>query len=136
MAVDLPPARREDGTLKDASEMEWLHSPSDECRPLPDLSEKPGLGDSSGNNSGQSTASSSQPAKVFRGKEPAKRVAGKRVSKPSGKVAASKGQHLTPKTRRFFTSRFEGEYLARRVVDSNTKCYLISWSGYRGTEFS
>ena len=58
MAVDLAPARQEDGTLKDTSEMEWLHSPSDECRPLPDLSETSGLGDSSGNNSGKDTPSS------------------------------------------------------------------------------
>ena len=28
------PALRPDGTLKDASEIDWIHSPSDETRPL------------------------------------------------------------------------------------------------------
>jgi hypothetical protein len=30
-------AVRSDGTLKEASEIEWLYSPSDETTPLPDL---------------------------------------------------------------------------------------------------
>jgi hypothetical protein len=100
------PARRSDGTLKDASEIEWLHSPSAETRPLPDLSEN---GRQVTGDSHENDLAHSAPLKGLKGKEPANRVGGKRVLKPSDKVTASKGQRLSPKTRRFFSNRFEGE---------------------------
>ena len=98
------PALNLDGTLKDASEIEWVHSPSAEKRLLP-VDSGPGPGDSDGNES----AGSAPPSKRLKGKEPARRVGGKRVSKPSDKASAAKGlRQLSPKTRRFFSSRFEG----------------------------
>ena len=88
------PALRPDGSLKDASEMEWEYSPSSKTIPLPDPADAAGSSTSHGNvNPG--------PPKGLRGKEPANVVAGKRVSKPTIKVSASANQRLSPRTRCF-----------------------------------
>jgi hypothetical protein len=94
------PALRSDGTLKEASELEWIHSPSAENKSLPLTLADPGL---DGNNLDEPTS-----PKGLKGKEPATRVGGKRVAKPSARASESKKGHLDPKTKLFF-SRFEGK---------------------------
>jgi len=96
------PALRPDGTLKDASEIEWICSPSAEKRTLPPESV---AGDTSGSDGNEPV--NPAPPKRLKGKEPAQRVGGKRIARPSNKVSASKEQCLSPKTI-FFFSRFEG----------------------------
>jgi len=104
------PALRPDGTLKDASKIDWVHSPSSETRVLPPEPENTSLGDSmaddsDGNRSSQGVGLT--PLKGFKGKQPAILVSGKHVAKPSNKVSALKEQQLSPRTKLFF-SRFEG----------------------------
>jgi hypothetical protein len=94
------PALRSDGTLKEASEIEWIHSPSAENRSLPPTLADPDIG---GNDSDEPT-----PPKGLKGKEPATRVSGKRIAKPSAKASESRKGHIDPKTKLFF-NRFEGK---------------------------
>ena len=110
MSASDAPALRSDGTLKEASELEWLHSPSDEKKSLPPDNFDPVADDVDhvvdnidGNNSDEPTSS-----KGFKGKEPATRVGGKHVAKPSARASESKKGHLDPKTKLFF-SRFASE---------------------------
>jgi len=101
-------ALRPDGTLKDASEIEWLHSPTTDHIPLPptntlhdDIANEIFEGD-------DLPEPQHAPPRGFKGKEPARRVAGRRIPKPSGKVSASSEQNLDPGMKKFFSSRFEG----------------------------
>lgn len=100
-------ALRPDGTLKEASEIEWLHSPTSTHIPLPSADP---LHDDIAQDIDASDNELEPPpsAKGLKGKEPAQRVAGRRVPKPSNKVAASNTQNLSPKTNFFFFSHFEG----------------------------
>ena len=97
------PALRPDGTLKEASEIEWIHSPSAENKSLPPTLADPVVNEIDGNNSDKLAS-----PKGLKGKEPAAWVGGKRVAKPSAKASESKKGHLDPKTKLFF-SRFEGK---------------------------
>lgn len=103
------PARRPDGSLKDASEMEWEYSPSAKTSLLPDVDVS--TANDKSVDDGKKAVNSAVIAKRLKGKEPANVVAGKRVSKPTIKVSASSTQRLSPRTRRFFNNRFEGKYL-------------------------
>jgi hypothetical protein len=99
-------ALRPDGTLKDASEIEWLHSPTSNHFPLPPADT---LHDKIAQEINEDEFEPlPPPAARFKGKEPARRVGGRRVPKPSDKVVASSGQDLSPRTKIFFFSRFEG----------------------------
>jgi len=88
------------GNLKEPWELEFINSPSDETVPLSpiDTADDPVPLIDSGKKSGVG----------LKGKEPARCVGTKHVSKPSVKVAEARGQQLSPKTQRFFSSRFEG----------------------------
>ena len=96
-------ALRPDGTLKEALELEWIHSPSAENKSLPPTLTDPVVNDIDGNNSDEPAS-----PKGLKGKEPAIWVGGKRVAKPSARASESKKGHLDPKTKLFF-SRFEGK---------------------------
>ena len=106
------PVLRADGTLKDASEMEWINSPSAEKKTLPPFRPE----EASDGNESVSPA----PRKHLKGKELAQRVDGKRVAKQSekAKTALLKGQHLDMHTKLFF-SRFEGIYLISLLANMN-----------------
>ena len=97
------PALRPDGTLKEASELEWIHSPSAENKSLPPTLTDPVVNDIDGNNLDELAS-----PKGLKGKEPAIWVGGKRVAKPLARASESKKGHLDPKTKLFF-SRFEGK---------------------------
>ena len=91
------PTLRSDGTLKEASELEWIHSPGAENKSLP-----PTLA-IDGNNSDEPAS-----PKGLKGKELATRIGGKHIAKPSARASESKKGHLDPKTKLFF-SHFEGK---------------------------
>jgi hypothetical protein len=97
------PALRPDGTLKEASELEWIHSPSAKNKSLPPTLTDPVVNDIDGNNSDELAS-----PKGLKGKEPAIRVGGKRVAKPWARASESKKGHLDPKTKLFF-SHFKGK---------------------------
>ena len=82
MSAPDAPALRSDGTLKEASELEWIYSPSAKNKSLP-----PTLADRDldGNSSDEPTS-----PKGLKGKEPATRVSGKRIAKPSARASESK----------------------------------------------
>src|SRR5271155_4495163 len=90
------PVLRADGTLKDASEMEWINSPSAEKKTLPPFHPD----DASDGNESVSPA----PHKHLKGKEPAQCVGRKHIAKQSDKAKASllKGQHLDVHTKLVF----------------------------------
>jgi len=92
-------------SLKEASELEWIHSPSAENMSLPPTLADPGpvVNNIDGNNSDKPAS-----PKGLKGKEPATWVGGKRVAKPSARASESKKGHLDPKTKLLF-SRFEGK---------------------------
>jgi len=96
-------AVRHDGTLKDASEIQWVHSPTSDNITLPTLNANDIFDDTN-----LDDAQAFPSPKGLTGKEPARCVAGKRIPKPSGKVSASGTQNLSPRTMKFFFSRFEG----------------------------
>jgi hypothetical protein len=101
-------AVRPDGTLKDASEIEWLHSPTTNHIPLPPTST---LHDDIADDilDGDDLPEPQQaPPRGFKGKEPALRVAGRRIPKPSVKASASSAQNLDHGMKKFSFSRFEG----------------------------
>jgi hypothetical protein len=101
-------ALRPDGTLKDASEIDWLHSPTANHVPLPPTT---ALHDDIANEilDGDDLPEPQHvPPRGFKGKEPAQRVAGRRIPKPSVKASASSAQNLDPGMQKFFFSRFEG----------------------------
>ena len=99
-------AVRPDGTLKDASEIEWVHSPTSN-KTFPTLNDD--IADAILDNTDLDEPAQTSPLpQRLKGKEPARCVAGKRVPRPSGKVSAFGGQNLSPRTKKFFFSRFEG----------------------------
>ena len=75
------PALNADGTLKDASELNFFNSPSNQ-RPLTTTDQH--------SDSGGSEGSDPMP-RGFKGKQTADKVAGKRVWKASSKAQAQKG---------------------------------------------
>ena len=102
MSAPDTPALRPDGTLKEALELEWIHSPSAENKSL-----LPTLTDPIVNIDGNNLDEPASP-KGLKGKEPVIRVGGKRVAKPSARASESKKGHLNPKTKLFF-GHFEGK---------------------------
>ena len=98
------PALNADSTLKDASEMEWLHSPSAQAATIPQLSKKRSRANSTEDDSDSHTLLAR-----LKGKEPACRVAGKRIKQASTQAQQAKQGHLSPKMHRFFSSNFVGE---------------------------
>ena len=98
-----------DGTLKDASKIDWVHSPSSETQVLPPEPENTSIGDSMADdsNGNRSQGVRLTPLKGLKGKQPAICVSGKHIAKPSNKVSALKEQQLSPRTKLFF-SCFEG----------------------------
>ena len=101
-------AVRHDGTLKDASEIQWVHSPTSDNITFPTLNADNIFDDMNFDDANLDDAQAFPSPKGLTGKESARRVAGKRVPKPSGKVSASGAQNLSPRTKKFFFSRFEG----------------------------
>ena len=100
------PARNDDGTLKDASELEFVHSPSDEqprIRPLKEMTI-------------ESDDNSDLPVRLRKGKEPARIVGGKRVPKVSARAKAS-ADHASAAERHFFTSSFISKILSFTSVE-------------------
>ncbi|KAF8802316.1 hypothetical protein BYT27DRAFT_7261096 [Phlegmacium glaucopus] len=101
------PALNADGTLKDASEIEFCHSPSTQEQPLlPDTSKKRKRTtelDQESDSDDTLPSIIAKPLPGLKGKEPARRVASKRVKKPSARV---KGNNASPKTCLFFKSNF------------------------------
>ena len=103
MSAPDAPALRPDGTLKEALELEWIHSPSAENKSLLPTLTDPVVNDIDGNNSDEPAS-----PKGLKGKEPVIWVGGKHVAKPSARASESKKGHLDPKTKLFF-SCFEGK---------------------------
>ena len=93
-----------DGTLKDASQIEWLHSPSAQAATIP---KKRPWANSSEDDSDSHTLPR-LPAGL-KGKEPACQVGGKRIKQASTRAQQAKQGHLSPKTHHFFSSNFVGE---------------------------
>jgi hypothetical protein len=101
------PALNDDGTLKDATELEWINSPSDESRPITlDNRRKRKRSDSSA----QETSDNDNVLPGLKNKAPAQKVSGKRVPKLSNRAGAGAGEQ-SPKSCRFFQSKFVGVYL-------------------------
>jgi hypothetical protein len=98
MSAPDAPALRPDGALKEASELEWIHSPSAENKSLPPTLTNPVVNDIDGNNLDKPAS-----PKGLKRKEPVIRVGGKRVAKPSARASESKKGHLNPKTKLFFS---------------------------------
>jgi hypothetical protein len=69
MSATDAPALRSDGSLKEALEIEWIHSPSAENKSLPPTRANPIVNDIDGNNSDELAS-----PKGLKGKEPATRV--------------------------------------------------------------
>jgi hypothetical protein len=101
------PALNADGTLKDASEIQWLNSPSDEYRTINTSNPK------KRKRSNSSDSDDQLPISVLhglKGKSPAREVGGKRVKRLSekGKAAA---EELPFKQHLFYQQRFTGTSL-------------------------
>lgn len=96
------PALNPDGTLKNASELDFFHSPSDN-QLLPKVAEIP-------NDKGYESPSEKASARAqgLKGKEPARIVAAKRTRRASSKGRAQEG---SGKLTHFFTANFVGKSL-------------------------
>jgi hypothetical protein len=103
------PALNADGTLKDASELVFLHSPSDE---------QPNLNRRNQQIEDNNDDDDELPVRIgLKGKEPARIVAKKRVPRVSEKAQAlAASKNATAQERRFFSKNFDGEF--------NIKLYL------------
>lgn len=99
MDNDDNPALNADGTLKDASEIAFFHSPSD-TQPLPKDNQIPDQGYES------PSEKASARAQGLKGKEPARIVATKRTRNASSKARAQEG---SGKLTHFFTANFVGK---------------------------
>ncbi|KAF8812654.1 hypothetical protein BYT27DRAFT_7207509 [Phlegmacium glaucopus] len=98
------PARNADGTLKEASEMEWLHFPSAQVATIdPQLSKKHQRANSTDDDRDSHTLPT---VSGLKGKEPACRVGGKRIKQASTRAQQAKQGHLSLKTCRFFSTNF------------------------------
>lgn len=98
------PALNADGTLKDASEIEFFNSPSDN-RPLRKISHTATSDDDNSGNESPSTRA--RVIKGLKGKQPAEIVAGKRI-----RLASSKAKVQSDTTsRNFFATNFVGTLL-------------------------
>ena len=121
-------ALRADGTLKDASEIEWQHSPTNHI-PLHPLHDDIANEIFDGNDLPEPQRA---PPSGFKGKEPARRVAGRRIPKPSGKVTASSAQNLDPGMKKFFSSRFEGISFSFYLI-SGTYVFIVGGNAPSGS---
>jgi hypothetical protein len=99
------PALNSDGTLKDASEIEWLHSPSDEHRSV-------SLDDPKKRRRVDSEHNTDELPSGLKGKAPARRVGTKRVKilSKNVRVAAENNQFSTLQ-QNFFKNNFRSKYL-------------------------
>lgn len=93
------PALNDDGTLKDATEIEWLNSLSDESRPA---TRKRKRSDSSAQ---QTSDTEDNLLPGLKNKAPARKVSGKRVPKLSDRAGAG-AAFQSPKSHKFFQSKF------------------------------
>jgi hypothetical protein len=99
----------DDGTLKDVSEIEWLHSPTANHIPL---SHADILHDKAANEifNDDDLDPSQHAPRGLKGKEPAQQVAGRWIPRPSGKISASSAQNLDPGMKKNIFSHFEGTF--------------------------
>ncbi|KAF8888729.1 hypothetical protein CPB84DRAFT_1749457 [Gymnopilus junonius] len=117
---DDTPALNADGTLKDAGEITWLNSPSDERRNLADDLKKRKRANSSAQESDDSNDDELPKSMLtgfsFKAKSPARKVGGKRVRLLSDKGKAASAL-LPPKERKFYEGHtFEILQLAKDLV--------------------
>ncbi|KAF8814163.1 hypothetical protein BYT27DRAFT_7082800 [Phlegmacium glaucopus] len=121
------PALNADGTLKDASEIEFCHSPSTQEQPLlPDTSNKRKQTeelDQETDSDNMLPSIIGKPLPGLKGKEPARRVASKHVKKPSARV---KGNNASLKTHLFFKSNFTGKSSFPHCVLCSELIFLLS----------
>jgi hypothetical protein len=104
------PALNADSTLKDASEIEWAHSPSaDPTFDLPETSKKHHHHAHSTDMESDSDSHTLPSAIGLKDKVPACHAGGKRV-KMAMAHAQESSKTLTPCTRHFFSSNFIGTY--------------------------
>jgi hypothetical protein len=96
------PALNDDSTLKDATEIEWFNSPSDESRPIGLATRKRKRSDSSAQ---QTPDSEDDLLPGLKNKTPAKKVSSKQVPKLSDRAGAG-AAFQSPKSRKFFQSKF------------------------------
>jgi hypothetical protein len=92
------PALNDDGTLKDASELSFVHSPSDESRSI-------ALANRGKRKRSETSDSEDDILPGLKNKVPARKISGKRVPKLSGKAVAG-AAFCSPKSRKFFQSQF------------------------------
>jgi hypothetical protein len=100
------PALNDDNSLKDAAELVFVYSPSDESRPIT-------LANRKKRNRSDSLAPSDSEDDVLPGlkdKHPAKKVSGKRIPKLSNRAGAG-AAFQSPKSRKFFQSQFIRKYV-------------------------
>src|ERR1700760_2007923 len=92
------PALNDDGTLKDASQLSFVHSPSDESRPIT-------LANREKRKRSETSDNEDDVLPGLKNKVPARKISGKRVPKLSGKAVAGTA-FCSPKSRKFFQSQF------------------------------
>ena len=85
MSTPDAPALRCDRTLKEALELEWIHSPSAKNKSLPPTLANPVVNNVDGNNSDELTS-----PKGLKEKEPATCIGGKHIAKPLARASESK----------------------------------------------
>lgn len=102
------PALNADGTLKDASEIEFCYSPSQEQPIISDASQKKQIRTLDQEDDSDLDTLPSLDLRGLKGKKPAQRVASKRVKKPSERLKAT-NEHADARTRLFFKSNFTGK---------------------------
>ncbi|KAF8874249.1 hypothetical protein CPB84DRAFT_1753009 [Gymnopilus junonius] len=120
------PALNTDGTLKDASEIQWFNSPSDECHTInlkdSDAQKKRKHADSSAHGS-DTDSEDGLPRSVLtglKGKSPAWQVGGKHTRLLSDKAKAATSQ-LTAKERGFYENLGKGQTHAAEAQENSTQ---------------
>jgi hypothetical protein len=102
------PALNDDDTLKDASELDFVHSPSDESRVISLANRKKRNRSDSLARTPSDTEDDILPG--LKDKYPAKKVSGKRIPKLSNRAGAG-AAFQSPKSRKFFQSQFIHKYV-------------------------
>jgi len=116
------PALNDDGTLKDAKEIEWINSPSDESRPIALGNRKKRKGSES---SAQRTSDSKDDVLPgLKNKAPAIKVSGKRLPKLSDRAGAG-AAFQSPKSRKFFQSQFIRAYASLSLIHLSNLIYAV-----------
>jgi hypothetical protein len=120
------PALNDDGTLKDATEIEWLNSPSDESRRITLDTHKRKRSNSSAQ---QTSDSEDDLLPGLKNKAPAKIISGKRVPRLSDRAGAG-AAFQSPKSRKFFQSKFTRAFTTSVSPihdNSSIQSHLCSW---------